>query len=378
MQHIHRQITGLEAVTPWVLTHRRENAAQFPFPEKRIIVLPKPRLRWWRRFVARQVRREPWQIFRWELRHALLELTRAEAKVLHVYFGHSAVQLRPLIRVFRRPVVVSFHGADAGVDMGEPAHLAAMREVFATATVVQARSASLMEDLAGLGCPREKLRVQRTGIPLEEWTFRPRASSPDQPWRILQSCRLIAKKGVDLTLRAFAEVLPAFPGAELVIAGDGPLRGELEKLAGELGIAARVRFAGFLTQPQLREEMDRARLFVHPSRTSADGNREGIPNSLLEAMASGAPVVGTRHGGIPEAVTDGDSGLLVPENDARALAAAMLRVMGDDGLARSLAAGGRRVVEEKFDRAGNARVLEACYLELIAAGRLAADCAKVV
>ena len=118
--------------------------------------------------------------------------------------------------------------------------------------------------------------------------------------------------------------------------------------------------------------MYRARMFVHPSRTSGDGNREGVPNSMLEAMASGAPVVATRHGGIPEAVTDGASGLLVPENDARALAAAMLRVMGEDGLARKLAAGGRRAVEERFDRVANIRVLESCYLDLIAADRTGA------
>jgi len=367
MLHIHRQITGLQSMTPWVLTHKRENAPQFPFPEKRLIVLPKSRMRWWRRFVANQVRREPWQLFRWELRHALLELTRAEAKVLHVYFGHSAVHLRPLIRVFPRPVVVSFHGADAGVDMEKPAHHAAMREVFASAAVVQARSESLLDDLAKLGCPREKLRLQRTGIPLEEWTFQPRATPGDDSWRILQSCRLIAKKGVDLTLRAFEEVLRSHPRAELVIAGSGPLRDELEQLARTLGINSRVRFAGFLAQSQLREEMQQARMFVHPSRTSGDGNREGIPNSMLEAMASGAPVVATRHGGIPEAVTDGATGLLVPEDDPRALAAAMLRVMGDGGLARTLAAGGRKVVEAKFDRASNIRVLESCYLDLIAA-----------
>ncbi len=367
MQHVYRQITGLQQVMPWVLTHKRENTAQFPFPDKRLMVLPKPRLRWWRRFVSKQIKREPWQLFRWELRHALLALTRVEAKVLHVYFGHSAVHLRPLIKAFPRPVLVSFHGADAGVDMDKPGHLAAMREVFESATIVQARSASLMNDLANLGCPKDKLRLQSTGIPLEEWLFLPRKESRDHSWRIMQSCRLIDKKGVDLTLSAFAKVLQVYPDAKLVIAGNGPQQTELERLAGELGIAARVRFAGFLNQAELREEMYRARMFIHPSRTTDDGNREGIPNSMLEAMASGAPVVATHHGGIPEAVTDGDSGLLVPENDAGALAEAMLRVMGDGELAQKLAEGGRRVVENKFDRAANIRILESCYLEMMAA-----------
>lgn len=365
MLHVFRQITGQQAVTSWVLTHKRENEDRFPFPNKRLIVLPKPRLRWWRRFVSNHIKREPWTLFRWELRHALLELTRAEAKLLHIYFGHTAVHLRPLIKAFPHPVVVSFHGADAGVDMDKPAHLAAMREVFEFATVVQARSESLLEDLAKLGCPREKLRLQRTGIPLEEWTFESREIPADGRWTLLQSCRLIAKKGVDDTMRAFAEIVKIWPQAQLVIAGDGPLLGNLEKLAGELGIGSQVRFTGFLNQQQLREEVYRSHLFVHPSRISADGNREGIPNSMLEAMASGLPVVATRHGGIPEAVTDGESGLLVAENDVASLAAAMLRVISDATLAASLAKGGRRSVEEKFDRVKNIQRLEACYQGLI-------------
>jgi len=88
MLHIHRQITGLQAVTPWVLTQKRENAAQFPFRRSGSLCCRSPRLRWWRRFVSKQIKREPWQIFRWVARrHQLLELTRAEAKLLHVYFG---------------------------------------------------------------------------------------------------------------------------------------------------------------------------------------------------------------------------------------------------------------------------------------------------
>jgi len=372
MLHIYRQITGQKAVTPWVLTHKRENVDQFPFPQKRLIVLPKPRLRWWRRFVARNIRHAPWQIFQWELRHMLLELTRSEAKVLHIYFGHIAVHLLPLIKVWPHPVVVSFHGADAGVGVKETNHLAALREVFRHATLIQARSESLLEDLAKLGCPKEKLHLQRTGIPLEEWPMTPREIPADGKWVLLQSCRLIGKKGLDLTLRTFAEIAREFPGAQLVIAGDGPLRGDLEKLAADLDVARRVRFTGFLNQQQLREEVYRSQLFLHPSRTTADGNREGVPNSMLEAMASGAAVIATRHGGIPEAVTGGESGLLVPENDAAALTTATQRVMREADLLQRLSAGGRRSVEERFDRARNLRVLEECYLELMRSGKRSA------
>lgn len=365
MLHVYRQITGLKAVEPWVLTHKRENVEHFPFPKKHITVLPKPRLRWWRRFVHKNIIQAPWQIYPWELRQALLEITRSEAKLLHIYFGHSAVHLLPLIKACPHPVVVSFHGADAGVDMDRSAHLFAMRDVFAAATLIQCRSESLAEDLVHLGCEKNKLVVQRTGIPLEEWPFVLRAPPRKGAWRLLQSCRLIPKKGLDTTLLAFKEITRTKPNAQLVIAGDGPLRGELEKLATTLGIAPQVSFPGFLDQAALREEVYRTHLFLHPSRTTADGNREGIPNSMLEAMASGVPVIATRHGGIPEAIVSGESGILVAENDHHSLAIAAHSLMAQPERLKGIAEAGRNAIEQLFDRNVNRRKLEECYLQLM-------------
>jgi colanic acid/amylovoran biosynthesis glycosyltransferase len=365
MLHVYRQITGLKRVEPWVLTQKRECEDRFPFPKKRLVVLPKPRLRWWRRFVHRNIKRTPWQIYPWEVRQMLLELSRAEAKLLHVYFGHIAIHLLPLLKACPHPVVVSYHGADAGVDSEKAAHLSAMREVFKAATLIQCRSQSLLDDLVGLGCPRYKIVVQRTGVPLEEWPFTERNPPGSGEWRLLQSCRLIEKKGLDLTLRALKEILRTKPRTELVIAGDGPLRQDLEKLAAELGISKNVRFTGFLSQQELRKEVYRAHLFLHPSRTSPDGNREGIPNSLLEAMASGVPVIATRHGGIPEAISSGESGILVDENDHHSLAIAAHSLMAQPTLMGQIADAARFSVETAYNREANIRHLEDCYLRLM-------------
>lgn len=365
MLHVFRQISGQKRVTPWVFTHKRENEGLFPFPAKRLEVLPKPRLRWWRRFVSKKIQHAPWRLYRWEVRHAILQLTRTGARVLHIYFGHTAVHFLPLIKAWPHPVVVSFHGADAGVDMDKPGHLAALQEVFREATILQARSDSLAEDLVKLGAPREKIRIQRTGIPLEEWTFKERQPPPDGAWRILQSCRFIKKKGLDTTLLAFAQVRRQWPRAQLILAGDGPQRAELEELADRLEVRESVVFTGFLNQEQLRRQVYDAHVYVHPSRTTSDGNREGIPNAMLEAMASGAPVVATWHGGIPEAIKHGHSGLLVQENDHEAMAKALIVLMHDLEHSADLAFGGRQAVEQQFDRAGNIRVLEDTYLELM-------------
>src|SRR5207237_6076487 len=135
----------------------------------------------------------------------------------------------------------------------------------------------------------------------------------------------------------------------LTIAGEGPLLEELKNLSRELKIDRRVMFAGFLSQDRMREIFYSSHIFVHPSETGGDGNQEGIPNSMLEAMASGLPVFATNHGGIPEAIENGISGILVPERDHEALAGALLETVKNPDLLSRLAQHGATAVAEKFD-----------------------------
>lgn len=371
MLHVYRQVTGFQEVDGHIFTHRRENEELFRYDPKRVHVLPKPRTRWLRRLLHRQIRHEPWQIYRSELRRWILDLTRIDAQVLHIYFGHVAPQFLPLMKAWPHPVVVSFHGADAGGDTLLPRFKATMQEVFHLATSVLCRSQGLAADVVALGCPPEKVGVQRTGIPLEQWPYRPRPAPEDGTWRLLQSCRFIAKKGLDTTLDAFAQVVRCHPRATLALVGDGPLRAELEQKVKSLGLAGHVSFPGFLKPKELREQVYAAHVFLHPSRTTADGDREGIPNAMLEAMASGLPVVATQHGGIPEAVTDQESGLLVPENDSAAMGDALSRLLIHDRLRESLAQGARRSVEVGFDRVIQVGRLEAHYKGLMNRSRSA-------
>jgi len=365
--HVHRQITGvLGEVDMHVFTHRRENDRVFMFDPKRVHVLPRPHTRWLRRLIHKQLRQEPWQIYRWELRRWLLDLTRIDAQVLHIYFGHVAPPFIPLMKVWRKPVVVSFHGADAGLDMRKPRYLAAMRQVFQLAAKVQVRSEALGEDLIRLGCAADKIVLQRTGVPMEAWPYRERATPENGGWRLMQSCRFIEKKGLDTTLEAFAIVAAQHPNARLVLVGDGPTRASLEQRALDLGLAGKVEFPGFLANAEVSKAVYAAHMFLHPSRTSADGNREGVPNAMLEAMASGAPVLATRHGGIPEAVADGVSGLLVEENDAAALGAAALRVIAEPGLRHRLGLAGHEAVRQGYARDAQAARLAAFYKQLMA------------
>jgi colanic acid/amylovoran biosynthesis glycosyltransferase len=366
MLHIYRQITALKRVSPVVIARKRENAARFPFDK--IDIVAKPALHFLRRFWFRQVRDKPWQITPGELRALTNVLEKRNADLLHIYFGQIAVHLLPLIRAWEKPSIVSFHGADVIVEMNKPAYREATRQMLAAVKFVLVRSESLQRAVVDLGCDARKIEVQHTGIPLDEFPFRERSLRQNGEWRFVQAGRLIEKKGLPVTLRAFASFLKRYPKATLTIAGDGPLLGQLQDLARELKIDNRVSFAGFVSQAQLRDVYYGSHIFLHPSETVADGNQEGIPNSMLEAMASGLPVFATQHGGIPEAIESGVSGVLVPEHDDSELARALLNAAQDPGFLSRIARSGAEVVRKNFDLAAQARRLEDVYLRLIGRG----------
>lgn len=365
MHHVYRQITALRDFTPLVLTRKRLHEDSFPFPDDQLLVLPRPAAwkREWERFKNRRLKDEPPVLSEKQIADIDKLLRKKNVDVLHIYFGNSALQLLPLLEQADRPcpVVVSFHGADAGVDMDKKPWREAMRRVFAAADAVMARSDALAEDLRALGCPEEKLTIQRAGIPLDEWPSMERTAPIDGAWRFVQSGRLIEKKGYDTTLRAFARFQEVHPKARLVILGDGPMMDPLRQLAKDLDVTNNVTFAGFVDQDRIRCEYGWAHAFLHPSRTAGDGNREGVPNSMLEAMATGLPVLATEHGGIPEAVDDGCEGFLADENDWEAFAVAMHDLAASERTWIQMSAAAREKIQRAFERSQQIEELESVY-----------------
>ena len=363
MLHIYRQITALKRCRPVVIAQKREEAVRYPFEPVHLIA--KPSTHFLRRFWFRQLRHAPWQISRTELRALLRILAKTDARLLHIYFGHIAVHLLPLIPAWQKPSIVSFHGADVIVDMDKAAYRSATREMLDAVKVVMVRSESLRRAVIDLGCDEKKIQLQRTGIPLDEFPFRGRSFPPrgrGGEWRFVQAGRLIEKKGLPVTLHAFARFSGQFPNARLTIAGEGPLLGTLQELASELKIDDRVSFTGFISQEQLRDLFYASHIFMHPSETGSDGNQEGIPNSMLEAMASGLPVFATEHGGIPEAIENGVSGVLVPEHDHEELGRILLDAVQDPDFLSRVGRAGADAVAQKFDQCIQVRRLEDIYL----------------
>ena len=369
MRHVYRQITGLQGFEPLILTHKRRNADDFPFDESRIVTLPRPTTRELRRFWSRHFKRRPWQYYSSEVRHIETVLREQNAAILHIWFGHIGMHLVPLLRSDTRPcpAVVSFHGADASVGLQKPGHLKTARAVFDHADAVLVRSQSLGDELRQLGCPPEKIHLQRTGLPLDQWPpAESRRDPADGEWHLAQTCRLIEKKAIDVTLRAVALARESLPGLRLTVAGDGPLRGDLDLLTSDLDLNDAVRFCGFLDQPAMQKLYASAHAFIHPSRVGADGNREGVPNAMLEAMATGLPVIATDHGGIPDAVDDGVSGNLVAEDDVDALAAAIVEMFSDPARRSEMGQAARESVVERFEQKQQMANLEKIYQTVIA------------
>ncbi len=357
MLHIHRHVTGLKAFRPLVIAQKCEGE----WPVERLEVVK--RSPW--RFLARGREKktgEPWQISSGEVRR--MRGLLGECELLHVFFGNVAVHLLPLLRECPVPIVVSFHGSDVAGSMISPGYAEAVRELFELAAVVPCRSEQLAERVAELGCPREKLRIMRTILP--DIPFETRRTPTDGKWRIVQAARLVPKKGLVTALKAFARFAGQYPEATFTIAGEGPMDEALQREAQQLGIAERVNFTGFLSQKALSALFASCHIFLHPSET-AQGDVEGVPNAMLEAMASGLPVVATHHGGIPEVIQDGANGLLCAERDAPAVAEALRRLVAAPTLYHRLSENASSSVREMFSAEGQIAAIEEIYQQAILA-----------
>ncbi|CAN5681749.1 N/A [soil metagenome] len=359
MLHIHRHLRGLKAFHPVVIAQKIEGDWDWEY----LKVVPRSMWRFVARFEEKRTGR-PWQITEGEVQRVLAVIKRERCQLLHVFFGNVAVHLLPLLRVCPVPVVVSFHGSDVAGSMASAAYGDALQELFRLASAVPCRSDQLASSVKKLGCPPEKLRIMRTVLP--EIPFVQRQAPEDGNWRIVQAARLVGKKGLSTALRAFAKFSNEHPAASFTIAGEGHMESELKELALELKLGDRVNFSGFLRQNALQEVFESSHIFLHPSET-VQGDVEGVPNAMLEAMAGGLPVVTTRHGGIPEVIKDGENGLLCEERDVAGISAALLRLAADATLYTEMSAKASASVNEQFSGPRQVAAIEAIYRETMLA-----------
>ncbi len=241
--------------------------------------------------------------------------------IVHCHFGPNGNFVAWLkdLGAIEGKLITTFYGYDISKYVQEKGDHA-YDLLFETGDLFLPVSERFKENLIHLGCDKQRIAVHRLGVDTSRFLFTPRTPREDGQVQILTVARLVEKKGVQYGIQALAKVLKKYPHVEYKIAGDGPLKTELKSLMDRLNLNDHVQLLGWKRHDEIVELMHSADILLAPSVTSKDGDLEGIPVVLMEALAQGLPVLSTRHSGIPELVRDGQFGFLVPERDVDALA----------------------------------------------------------
>lgn len=269
--------------------------------------------------------------------------------VIHAQFGPLGLKALALrqIGAIQGKLVTSFRGFDATRRLKDKPDLYA--DLFREGDLFLPVSRSLRQHLIDHGCDEKKIKVHHSGIDCSKFGFSLRRRGEAEETRIVSVARLVEKKGISYALRAVARLIASGRKVAYSIVGDGELRPALESMIAELGVGQHVNLLGWKTHDGLIRLMDAAHILVAPSITAANGDQEGIPNSVKEAMAMGLPVVSTLHGGIPELVDEGFSGFLVPEADVETLTDRLAHLHDHPELWPAMGSAGRSKIEREFD-----------------------------
>lgn len=302
------------------------------------------------------------------LYRALSFMRQAPYDVVHCQFGDVGLRALPLKRtgVISGCLVVSFRGADLTKALRQDPHV--YDGLFREADAFMPVSTALKDRMLAAGCPAHKIEVMYSAIDPDQIAFRPRMLAPGEPLRLLSVGRLTPKKGFAYAIEAVAALVRSGYEVSYTIVGDGDLEVVLEDLIKKRGLTKQISLAGWKSGEELASYFARAQIFLAPSVTADDGDEEGIPNVLKEAMAAGLPVVSTRHGGIPELVEDGVTGLLAPERDWKALADCVARLFARADEWPAMGAAGRAKVEAAFGAEALTDRLLASYRRLLGVG----------
>lgn len=290
------------------------------------------------------------------------ELRRAGIRHFHAHFGMNPATLAMVAsRYLGIPFSMTIHARDLFVDTALlPAKL---REARFVATISEYNRGIL----SGMTTPEAagRIHIVHCGIDLRRFSSRPAAAAREEqtgsPVRFVAVGRLVPKKGYVYLVEAARVLEDRSVPFEVTIIGGGPGRELLEERIAALDVGDRVKLLGPMPQEKLLPLLEEADCFVLPCVTAEDGDKDGIPVSLMEAMAFGIPCVSTSLSGIPELIAHEDEGLLVPEKDAGALADALERLARDPALRERLGVAGRKKVEAGFSLQAQVRELDRLF-----------------
>jgi len=273
---------------------------------------------------------------------------RKKYDIIHCHFGPNGNEMIFLKDIFPYVrFITTFHGYDITQFLYKNTN-GVYKDLFKKCDLFMPISNLWKEKLERLGCPREKIIVQRMGVDTERITIKEKFQVKNEV-KIITVARLVEKKGLRYSISAVARVIKKYPKVTYYIVGDGHLKKELMVLISQLNLSDKIKLLGSLENNKVKELMKESDIFLLTSVTSSVGDMEGIPVSLMEAMATGLPVISTYHSGIPELVEDGKSGFLVPEKNVEALAERLEYLIENPQIWPEMGKAGRKFVEENFD-----------------------------
>jgi glycosyltransferase involved in cell wall biosynthesis len=298
----------------------------------------------------------------WELTWGYLRaFRRFRPDVVLSEFGSSGVRVREACKRANVPLVAHFHGLDATQHRYLKEHAETYPLLFRDAAVVVGVSREMCRQLVRLGAAPEKVAYNPYGVDCSLFSG---AAPAEAPPVFLATGRFVDKKAPHLTILAFSRVFRERPDARLRMIGDGPLLGACRDLSAALRLEHAVEFFGAGSPSEVQAAMRKARAFVQHSVVAADGDCEGTPVAIIEAGATGLPVVATRHAGIPDVVDEGNTGFLVEERDVDGMADQMHRLAVDADLAGRMGHAARQRVQVHFSMETSIRrlweIVESC------------------
>ena len=359
---VHAQIVHNRRHRPVVLTQATENREVFPFEPVHDFSAGRTGARRIRFLAEKYLRgRVPPGPY-------VEAARREEVSLLHAHQGWEGARTAPLRRILGIPLVTSFYGRDASMLPRSSYWRILYRRLFREGDLFLAEGSYSARTLVEIGCPAEKVRVVHLGVDPDQIQFRERRPGPGGEVVGLIAASFREKKGIAYALDAFARAAALRPALRLRVIGDGPLRPAIEARAAREDLAGKVDLLGYQPFPRYLEEIGRAHFLLSPSVAAADGDCEGgAPVCLLDAQASGLPILATAHCDIPEATVPDRSAILVPERDAAALAEALDRFLSVPERWGEMGRAGREHVERSFDIRKQAEKLADLYDELLAA-----------
>jgi colanic acid/amylovoran biosynthesis glycosyltransferase len=347
-------------VIPIVIAEKLEHLDQFPLPNGQVKPSYGPRWSF------------PWAMDNWYRRvlrdpegYAKHLITKENIKLMHAHFGPIGCRCLPLSVSLKIPLITTFYGYDLSRQDTIDKHRTAYAQLFKEGTLFLVEGPRMKEKLVSIGCPDEKISIQRIAIDLKQCVFNTRSWDGKRPIHLLFVGRFVEKKGLEYALRALAKIKNDY-SFQFRIVGTGDLGEGLRSLAVSLDLREEIAWLGMQPYRRMIEEIQDSDILVQPSVTARDGDSEGgAPTVILEAQACGVPVISTTHADIPYITRPNESALLAPERDAELLAKSIRSLFDNPSTWAQMGMQGRKHVEEFHDVRREVVALERIYEKVL-------------